>query len=51
MASGIVFLQKKVFDLLYKIAGIPVLEPYKPKILVSLPTCSTEIQFMYSSFE
>jgi hypothetical protein len=29
-------LQKKIFDVLYKIADIPFLEPYKTKIIVGL---------------
>lgn len=41
MTYEIAFLQKKVFDLLYKIADVPFLEPHKPKILVSLQTFST----------
>lgn len=43
MACGILFLQKKVFDLLYKVADVPFLELHKAKILVSVQTYSSLI--------
>lgn len=36
--SCIQFLQKKVFDILYKIADLPILSTYKLKIYVSYRT-------------
>jgi hypothetical protein len=36
LTDFVCILQKKIFDVLYKIAFIPFLEPYKTKIIVGL---------------
>lgn len=53
------YLQKKVFDVLYRIADIPFLEAYKIKIIVSIFTVSNAVvmslllprkSYVYSKF-